>query len=261
MRSDRRLLRRLLQNFISNAIKYTLRGRVLVGARRRPGGRVRIEVWDTGLGIAEENRAEVFREFARLEPAQRTAPGLGLGLSIVERLARVLEADLGLRSRVSAGSVFFVDVPLSPATWSEPEPAAAEAAPAPATLAGLTICAIDNEPRILDGMRVMLEGWGCTVVTAGSRAEAIEAFDSAAMRPDAAVVDYHLDADNGVDVVAALRERYGAELPAVLVTADRTEELRAEAAASDIRVLAKPLKPAALRSLLSQWRVTRSAAE
>ncbi len=261
VRSDRRLLRRLLQNFISNAIKYTPKGRVLVGARRRGDGRVRIEVWDTGLGIPEESRADVFREFARLEPAQRSAPGLGLGLSIVERLARVLESDLGLRSSVGSGSVFFVDIPLSPATWSEPEPVAREAAPAPATLAGLAICAIDNEPRILDGMRIMLEGWGCAVVIAASRAEAIAALDAAAMRPDAAVVDYHLDADNGLDVIAALRAVYGAELPAVLVTADRTEELRAEAAAREIRVLAKPLKPAALRSLLAQWRVTRSAAE
>ncbi len=261
VRSDRRLLRRLLQNFISNAIKYTPKGRVLIGARRRPDGRVRIEVWDTGLGIPEESRADVFREFARLEPAQRSAPGLGLGLSIVERLARVLEADLGLRSRVGSGSVFFVDVPLSPTTMSEPEPAARAAAPSPATLAGLTVCAIDNEPRILDGMRILLEGWGCLVVTAASRAEAIDAFEARSIRPDAAVVDYHLDADDGVDVIAALRAHFDPEMPAVLVTADRTEELRAQAAAHEIRVLAKPLKPAALRSLLAQWRVTRSAAE
>ena len=261
VRSDRRLLRRLLQNFISNAIKYTPQGRVLVGARRRPDGRLRIEVWDTGLGIPDESRADVFREFARLEPAQRSATGLGLGLSIVERLARVLEADLGLRSRVGAGSVFFVDIPLSPATWSEPEPVARESAPSPSTLAGLTICAIDNEPRILDGMRTLLEGWGCAVVTAATRDEAIAALASRTLRPDAVVVDYHLDGDNGVDVIAALRAHFDAELPAVLVTADRTEELRTEAAARDIRVLAKPLKPAALRALLAQWRVTRSAAE
>ncbi|MFV0281009.1 MAG: NahK/ErcS family hybrid sensor histidine kinase/response regulator [Rhodoblastus sp.] len=261
VRSDRRLLRRLLQNFISNAIKYTPRGRVLVGARRRGGGRVRIEVWDTGLGIADENRAEVFREFARLEPAQRTASGLGLGLSIVERLARVLEADLGLRSRVGSGSVFHVDLPVAQTSIREPEQAAREPAPAPASLAGLNICAIDNEPRILDGMRILLEGWGCTVATAGTRAEAIAIFASNERRPDAAVVDYHLDADDGLAVIDALREKFDADLPAVLVTADRTEELRAEAAVRDIRVLAKPLKPAALRSLLAQWRVTRSAAE
>ena len=261
VRSDRRLLRRLLQNFISNAIKYTPKGRVLVGVRRRPDGRVRIEVYDTGLGIPDESRADVFREFARLEPAQRSAPGLGLGLSIVERLARVLEADLGLRSRVGAGSVFYVDIPLAEATQSEPELTVRESAPAPSTLAGLVICAIDNEPRILDGMRTLLAGWGCAVVTAATRAEAIAELEAQGLRPDAAVVDYHLDADNGVDVIAALRAHFGGDLPAVLVTADRTEELRAEAAAREIRVLAKPLKPAALRSLLAQWRVTRSAAE
>ena len=128
-------------------------------------------------------------------------------------------------------------------------------------LAGLVICAIDNEPRILDGMRTLLAGWGCAVVTAATRAEAIAELEAQGLRPDAAVVDYHLDADNGVDVIAALRAHFGGDLPAVLVTADRTEELRAEAAACEIRVLAKPLKPAALRSLLAQWRVTRSAAE
>ena len=157
---------------------------------------------------------------------------------------------------VSCASCFVL-----PATWSEPEPVARESAPSPSTLAGLTICAIDNEPRILDGMRTLLEGWGCTVVTAATRTEAIAALASKALRPDAVVVDYHLDGDNGVDVIAALRAHFDAELPAVLVTADRTEELRTEAAARDIRVLAKPLKPAALRALLAQWRVTRSAAE
>ncbi len=260
VRSDRRLLHRLLQNFVSNAIKYTPKGRVLVGARR-VGARVRLEVWDTGLGIPEESRADVFREFARLEPAQRSAPGIGLGLSIVERLARVLEADLGLRSRVGAGSVFFVDVPLTPATWSEPAAARAEPAAQPTALAGLVVCAIDNEPRILDGMKILLGGWGCRVVAAGSKEDAIAALDAAGLVPDAIVADYHLDGDDGLNAIAALRARYRADLPAVLATADRTEGLRAQAAAQDVRVLAKPLRPAALRALLAQWRVTRSAAE
>ncbi len=261
VRSDRRLLRRLLQNFVSNAIKYTPSGRVLVGARRRPDGRVRIEVWDTGLGIPEESRADVFREFARLESAQRSAPGLGLGLSIVERLARVLEADLGLRSSVGSGSVFFVDVPLSPATWSEPQESATAVVAPPSNLAGLFVCAIDNEPRILDGMRTMLEGWGCRVVVAGSRAEAVAEIEAAGAAPGAIIADYHLDDDDGLSVVNALRERFGVETPAVLVTADRSDDVRDRAAAAEIRILPKPLRPAALRSLLAQWRVTRSAAE
>jgi Na+/proline symporter/signal transduction histidine kinase/CheY-like chemotaxis protein len=260
VRSDRRLLRRLLQNFVSNAIKYTPQGRVLVGARRK-GERVRLEVWDTGLGIPDESRADVFREFARLEPAQRSAPGLGLGLSIVERLARVLEADLGLQSEVGSGSVFFVDVPLAPATWSEPEAASRETPAPPSALSGLIVCAIDNEPRILDGMRILLEGWGCRVITAGSRAEAAGALAEAGVRPDAIVADYHLDGDDGLSVIAALREIHGVDTPAVLATADRSVEVRDAAAAREIRILAKPLRPAALRSLLAQWRVTRSAAE
>ena len=260
VRSDRRLLRRLLQNFVSNGIKYTPKGRVVVGARRK-GPRVRLEVWDTGLGIPEESRADVFREFARLEPAQRSAPGLGLGLSIVERLARVLEADLGLRSRVGAGSVFYVDVPLAPATWSEPQAAAEPVAP-PSALSGLVVCAVDNEPRILDGMRTLLGGWGCRVITAATRAEAIAALEAAGVAPHAIVADYHLDdGDDGLAVIAALREKFGAGVPAVLSTADRSEEVRDAAAARDIRILPKPLRPAALRSLLAQWRVTRSAAE
>jgi CheY-like chemotaxis protein/two-component sensor histidine kinase len=261
VRSDRRLLRRLLQNFVSNAIKYTPKGRVLVGVRRKSGGRVRIEVWDTGLGIPEESRSDVFREFARLEPAQRTAPGLGLGLSIVERLARVLEADLGLRSRVGHGSVFHIDVPLAPATWSERVEVAREPPTPPSALAGLIVCAIDNEPRILDGMRTLLDGWGCKTVTAGSTHQALAALEEADVRPDAIVADYHLDSETGLDAIAALRERYGAATPAVLATADRSDVVRNAAAQRDIRILSKPLRPAALRSLLAQWRVTRSAAE
>ncbi|MDE2362436.1 MAG: hybrid sensor histidine kinase/response regulator [Hyphomicrobiales bacterium] len=260
VRSDRRLLRRLLQNFVSNAIKYTPAGRVLIGARRE-GARVRLEVWDTGLGIPAESRADVFREFARLEPAQRSAPGLGLGLSIVERLARVLEADLGLDSRVGSGSVFFVDVPLAPATWSEPGQAAVEPSAPASAIAGLLVCAIDNEPRILDGMRTLLGGWGCRVATAASRREAFVALEQIGAAPDAIVADYHLDGDDGLSVIAALREKFGADVPAVLATADRSEEVREAAAALEIRILAKPLRPAALRSLLAQWRVTRNAAE
>lgn len=123
------------------------------------------------------------------------------------------------------------------------------------------VCAIDNEPRILDGMRTMLEGWGCRVVVAGSRAEAVAEIEAAGAAPGAIIADYHLDDDDGLSVVNALRERFGVETPAVLVTADRSDDVRDRAAAAEIRILPKPLRPAALRSLLAQWRVTRSAAE
>ena len=161
VRTDRRLMRRLLQNLISNALKYTLSGRVLVGCRRVPGA-VRIEVWDTGLGIPPEHQRAVFAEFRRLDQGARVARGLGLGLSIVERLGRVLEHPVGLRSRPGAGSVFSVTAPIGQAT---PKPRADQGAPEPVAagepLDGLKVLAIDNEPRVLEGLRVLLTRWGC----------------------------------------------------------------------------------------------------
>ena len=128
-------------------------------------------------------------------------------------------------------------------------------------LQGLTVIAIDNEPRILEGMQALLAGWGCSVVTAATLGEAKEALASCGVAPDAVVADYHLDEGDGIATIAGLRAVYGAELPALLVTADRTPELRDLAAGLDIKILNKPVRPAALRSILSQWRVTKSAAE
>ena len=163
VRSDRRLLRRLLQNLVSNAIKYTPKGRVLVGCRRIAGS-VRIEVWDTGLGIPADQQRLVFEEFHRLEQGARAARGLGLGLSIVERLGRVLGHPIGLRSAPGRGSVFSVVAPLGAAGLAAVvEPGAPEPLVAGDALAGLRVLAIDNEPRVLDGMRALLTKWGCRV--------------------------------------------------------------------------------------------------
>ncbi|MDE2577335.1 MAG: PAS-domain containing protein [Hyphomicrobiales bacterium] len=260
IRSDRRLLRRLLQNFVSNAIKYTQSGKVLIGVRRRGPGRARIEVWDTGVGIATDQQSAIFREFARLDAGQRAAPGLGLGLSIVERLARVLEADMGLRSRSGSGSVFWVDAPVTaPARVMASEEEGPPALGRP--LAGMIVCAIDNEPAILEGMRTLLGGWGCRVFTGANAPLAAQALESAQCAPHAIVADYHLDGGDGLGAIAELRARYGESTPAVLLTADRTDDLRNVASEQDVRVLSKPLRPAALRSLLAQWRVTQRAAE
>ena len=166
VRSDRRLLRRLLQNLISNAIKYTPSGRVLVGARRR-GDRVSLQVWDTGLGIPASKQKLVFHEFQRLDQGAKVARGLGLGLSIVERVARVLDHPIALSSEPGRGSVFRVEVPIAAA--QAPSVVAIRKPRGPATpLAGLTVLAIDNEPSILEGMRALLTGWGCEVITAAS---------------------------------------------------------------------------------------------
>lgn len=258
VRSDRRLLRRLLQNLISNAIKYTLRGRVVVGCRRRKG-KIRIEVHDTGLGIPASQQKIIFREFQRLDQGVRAARGLGLGLSIVERIGRVLEHKITLRSKSRKGSVFSVEVPtISAAVAIE---AASHALPTPAAaLEGVVTLCIDNDPHILDGMHVLLNGWGCHVLAAPDLDSARTILQNGT-RPDVLLVDYHLDSGNGIEVIAALRKTLGVEFPAALITAERSPQIREEAREKNIQVLNKPLKPAALRAFLAQWRVTRPAAE
>ncbi len=258
IRSDRRLLRRLLQNLISNAIKYTPKGRVLVGCRRVGADMIRVEVWDTGLGIPEDKQKSVFREFERLAPAARRAPGLGLGLSIVERLSKVLMHRVHLKSELGKGSVFCVDLPVVAGAPVTPE--ARESGPhVHLPLAGLAVLTIDNERRILDGMEALLSGWGCKVVAAASENEAARILARLGILPDVLIADYHLDDTNGLYVIASLRDKIDDSLPAILLTADRSPEVRDRAAAADVHVLHKPLKPAALRSLLSKWRASMAA--
>ncbi|HEX8664893.1 MAG TPA: NahK/ErcS family hybrid sensor histidine kinase/response regulator [Beijerinckiaceae bacterium] len=257
VRSDRRLLRRLLQNLISNAIKYTPKGQVLVGARRR-GERLSLEVLDTGLGIPISKRKVVFHEFQRLDQGAKVARGLGLGLSIVERIARVLDHPIALASEPGRGSTFRVEVPV--VAGRAPSVVEMEKPRAPATpLAGLMVLAIDNEPSILEGMRALLGGWGCEVITAPSLAAALAAMEG--RPPEVIVADYHLDEGDGLAAVAALRRELGLDIPAVLVTADRSPAVREAATAGNVHVLNKPVKPAALRALLAQWRAMRVAAE
>jgi signal transduction histidine kinase len=260
VRTDRRLMRRLLQNLISNALKYTLSGRVLVGCRRVPGA-ARIEVWDTGLGIPSEHQRAVFAEFKRLDQGARVARGLGLGLSIVERLGRVLEQPIGLRSRPGKGSVFFVTAPLGHAAPKpRVEPGAPEPAAAGEPLDGLKVLAIDNEPRVLEGLRVLLTRWGCLVATAQGLDDAETALDTFGP-PDVIIADYHLDSGDGVAAIRSLRERFGRSTPAILVTADRSPEVRDEAERADVRVMTKPIKPAPLRAQLTRYAALREAAE
>jgi len=259
VRSDRRLLRRLLQNLISNAIKYTPSGKVLVGCRRR-GGNVAIEVLDTGLGIPASKQKTVFREFQRLDQGAKVARGLGLGLSIVERIARTLDHKLVLASTPGRGTRFATLVPRAAALPAMATTSATRRAAPSGQLAGLRVLAIDNEPAILDGMRLLLGGWGCKVASARDLGEATGII-AAGGAPDVLIADYHLDhGENGIALISTLRQQAGG-LPAILLTADRSPEVREAAAALDIHVLNKPLKPGALRALLAQWRATRLAAE
>lgn len=255
--TDRNLLRRLIQNLISNAIKYTRHGRILVGVRRR-GELAEIQVIDTGIGIAGDKLNTVFNEFTRLDEGVREAEGLGLGLSIVDRIARVLRLEIRIFSNPGKGTRFSVILPV--AAMQAPRREIEPKAPARATtsLAGLHVLCVDNDARILDGMRLLLEGWGCSVGTfSGS-----EDFARADIhRPDIVLADYHLDGRSGLDVIARLRDIHGRDLAAVLVTADRSTEVRAAAAALDVPVINKPLKPAVLRSMMARVRPLASAAE
>src|ERR1035437_5367298 len=191
VRSDRRLLRRLVQNLVSNAIKYTPTGRVLIGCRRR-GDRLRIDVYDTGVGIPESKRRDVFVEFHRLDQGARIARGLGLGLSIVERIARVLGSTIDLHSTAGGGSHFAVAVPRSNAAPVE-LPARDASRIDPSQLAGTTALCIDNEPSVLDGMETLLHGWGCDVIKAPDLDVSLAAIADGGVMPNGLLVDYHLD--------------------------------------------------------------------
>lgn len=252
VRSDRRLLRRLLQNLVSNALKYTLTGRVLVGCRRH-GSRVVIEVHDTGIGIPASKQKAIFMEFHRLDDGIRTAKGLGLGLCIVERISRVLDHPVTLRSKMGKGSCFAVEVPSAapvPVLPSAGEPVAVTTS----QLDGMLVLTIDNEPNILDGMRRLLESWGCEVLTASNDMEAAQHVTQLGRTPDIMLVDYHLDQGNGIECAVRLRWKFGRSIPALLITADRSRAVRAEAAERDIGMLNKPVRPAALRAQLARVR-------
>ncbi len=248
--SDPQLLRRILQNFLSNALRYTRRGGVLLGVRRC-GGNVRIEVWDTGAGIDAAQQRSIFDEFRR---GTQTSPwgekGLGLGLAICERLARMLGHRLSLRSRPGRGSVFAVELPRASA-------AAASARPArPRPLAagrvdGLHVLCLDNDSAILDGMAALLERWGVTCENCSNVEDATNC--ASRRRPDLILADYHLDEPlDGIAALERLRARWPSPPPGALITADASPELQARARAHGYPLLRKPVKPAALRALIAQ---------
>ncbi|MEI2384249.1 PAS domain-containing hybrid sensor histidine kinase/response regulator [Breoghania sp. JC706] len=252
VRSDRRLLRRLLQNLVSNAIKYTRRGRVLVGCRRQRN-RVSVEVLDTGIGIPPSKRKAIFEEFHRLDDGAKVARGLGLGLSIVDRISRVLDHPVSIGSGVKGGSRFSVVVPLAAAIPAE-QPHAGPPAPRTSSLAGMLVLSLDNEASILAGMEALLAGWQCRVLTALDPNEAAAKIAEVGEAPEALLVDYHLDHGNGIDAVVQLRWKFGHDIPAILITADRTPAVRRDAEERGIHMLNKPVKPAALRAFLTRLR-------
>jgi len=251
--SDRQLLRRILQNFLSNAIRYTQQGTILLGCRRS-GNSLRIEVWDTGVGIPEDKLGEVFEEFRRIDnPKHSQVDGLGLGLAITERIARMLKHTLNVRSWPGKGTVFSVNVPLGDkdkAIKARPEKRGWIRSKG---LEGIKVLVIDNEPKILEGMSALLQGWSCSTLTAISAAEAKEKIVEQEFLPDIILADYHLDETRtGIMALQELGELWHKPIPAVVITADRTDKVKEEIEQSEAQLLTKPIKPAALRAMINK---------
>jgi Na+/proline symporter/signal transduction histidine kinase/CheY-like chemotaxis protein len=246
--SDIKLLRRILQNFLTNAFRYA-KGPVLLGVRRRKG-ELCLEVWDRGPGIPADKQKVIFEEFKRLDSHQtRAAKGLGLGLAIADGLCRVLGHTLQVRSWPGRGSVFSVSVPLAQAKIAAP---ASVAELNGKHLSGAQVLCVDNEDSILIGMNSLLTRWGCQVWTARNRDECAALLNDG-MRPLLALVDYHLDdGETGTELMAWLRTRLGEPVPGVVISADGHPETVARVHAAGLDYLAKPVKPAALRALLSR---------
>lgn len=246
--SDVQMLRRVLQNLVSNAIRYTAQGSITVTATEQ-GDRVTVAVTDTGQGIAAHDQRVVFEEFRRLE-ATRTIPGHGLGLAIVRRSCAKLGHGVTLKSTPGCGSTFAITLPAARADAAAPAATTPRRTkPTPATGA---ILVIDNDEAILAGMRALLENWGYAAITAVSP-DHPDACEAAAAGLSLLLADYHLADDlTGDEAVARVRALHSGYLPAAIITADRSEDVRARLASARLPVLTKPVKPAQLRALLRQ---------
>lgn len=252
VRTDQRMLTRIIRNLLSNAFRYTRSGGVVLALRHR-GDQLRIEVWDTGVGIAPEKLRDIFTEFHQLLP-QGTGgrQGVGLGLAIVERMVRVLGYRIDVASRPGRGSRFVLTLPLEQGR-SRPELAPGATLPSHAGgFDGLAVLVIDNEPAVLESMQLLLERWGCRVITAPGKAEALAALAPGTPEPALILADYHLDNDlTGYDAVHAVRKHLGKDVPAAIITADRSDETRRLLRAQYLPILNKPVKPNRLRALMT----------
>ncbi|UVL81557.1 PAS-domain containing protein [Pseudomonas sp. B21-028] len=251
VRSDLQLLARILRNLLSNAIRYTPSGRVVLGCRRQ-GQRVSIQVWDSGIGIAEERLEEIFQEFKRGDVQRPNQDrGLGLGLAIVEKIAGILGHRIQVRSWPGKGSMFAIDVPLS-ATAPKPVPCVDMSEPMLERLRGARIWVLDNDAAICAGMRTLLEGWGCRVVTALSEQDLARQVDNDHAEVDLLIADYHLDNDqNGVDAVARINACRRSAIPAMLITANYSNELKQQIRERGHTLMHKPVRPMKLKIAMS----------
>lgn len=255
--ADPLLVERIVRNLVSNAIRYTADGSVLVSCRRR-GDRLLLQVWDTGPGIAENEQARVFEEFYQVPRGPRTEAhqrkGLGLGLAIVKRLADLIDAPLRLRSQTGRGTVFTLELPIGkrvPQAMTVPS----GKGPLGITLDGRLIVVVEDEPAVLTGLDALLKGWGASIAAFDSVASCTawaRATDTALVKPDLLIVDYRLEnGATGVDALAVLRERFGAAVPAIVITGSTMSALDLEAQQKDFHLLIKPVVPNKLRAMIA----------
>jgi signal transduction histidine kinase len=249
--SDPVLLERIIRNLVSNAIRYTPAGEIAVTAARANGA-VRIEVRDTGIGIREEDQTRIFEEFFQLaNPGRTSTKGLGLGLSIVQRLCGLLGYAVRLTSEYGKGSVFSFDVPPG-AARVERRDAADAAVPVEADLGGKLIVIIDDEAAIVAGMKVLLTGWGADVLGSATGDDVIAAVHQAGSMPSLLIVDHRLGAgENGIEVAQRIRQALDPEIPAILVTGSITPDLAEQARAAGLEFMLKPVTAADLRERIS----------
>ena len=257
--SDPALLERIVRNLVSNAVRYTDRGGIVVGCRRR-GANTRIDVLDSGRGIPADKHHEIFQEFCQLDnPERDRRNGLGLGLAIVDRVTKLLNHAIELRSAVGKGSRFSVTVPRGRArdVLVSPKPVQPLL---DADVAGTLILLIDDEIAVREGMEQQMRRWRCEVISAGSGDEIIRKTTALGRPPDLIVSDYRLrGTENGLELVARLREGFNADIPALIVTGDTGPERLRQTRASGLHILHKPLNPARLRALIASLRLAKSA--
>ncbi|RDE25378.1 PAS domain S-box protein [Motiliproteus coralliicola] len=252
--TDSQLLARILRNFLSNALRYTEQGRILLGCRRRHDG-LSIEVWDTGIGIAADKLEEIFVEFNRVRHNNSAQDkGLGLGLAIVDKMSRILGHQVSVRSTPGRGSCFSVLVPYgepaAPELRSPPLQSAHWQQLADQQLRHRRVLVLDNDHAICEAMQLLLEGWGCETVSALGYDEVLAQREELTGL-DLVIADYHLD-DNrtGLEAVARIRSELGVLAPVLMITANYSNDLKQQVRALGYRLMNKPVKPAKLKAVM-----------
>ncbi|MBL8884071.1 MAG: response regulator [Hyphomicrobium sp.] len=249
--SDPLMLRRILQNLLANATNYTQKGGLLLAARTR-GDHVRIEVWDTGPGISPQERERIFEEFQRGVASERSGgTGFGLGLSIVKRMSEALQHPLDLCSRMGHGTRFAISVPISDAAAPAPRSGFELAIPAAYGRMDVPVIVIDNDLAVLEAMQSLLRRWGADVRLARDLEDIGDIMGRGDFKPAIVLADFHLDDGIcGLDAVKRIRVLQNEDIPAILITADRTNETAEAAQKEGCELLHKPVKPAELRALM-----------